>query len=159
MSLVFTADEIYEMAERIEHNGAEFYRAAAAEGGHTAEHRHMLNQLADMEDEHEQTFKSMRAELSGADLESKTFDPEGQQAQYLRALADTRIFFEKKVDTSSMEEILKSAIVDEKDSILFYLGMMEVVPSPSGQEKVDRIMKEEMEHVRLLGEDLLALKG
>ena len=157
MSLVFTADEIYEMAERIESNGADFYRAAA-KGGHTAEHRHMLNQLADMEDEHEQTFKSMRTELSSGDRESRTFDPEGQQAQYLRALADTRIFFEKEVDTTSMEEILKSAIADEKDSILFYLGLKEVVASPSGQDKVDRIMREEMQHVRLLSQDLLALQ-
>ena len=35
--------------------------------------------------------------------------------------------FEKEIDVSSMQAILKSAITAEKDSIVFYLGMKEAV--------------------------------
>jgi len=61
-------------------------------------------------------------------ISATAFDPEGEAALYIRSLADTRVFFEKKIDTSSMEEILKEAILAEKDSIVFYLGMKEMVP-------------------------------
>ena len=58
-------------------------------------------------------------------ISATAFDPEGEAALYLRSLDYTRVFFEKKIDTSSMEEILKEAILAEKDSIVFYLGMNE----------------------------------
>ncbi|EMR75129.1 hypothetical protein MBGDF03_01255, partial [Thermoplasmatales archaeon SCGC AB-540-F20] len=54
----------------------------------------------------------------------------------LRALAETRVFYEKKIDhQASFEEILKTAITAEKDSIVFYLGMKDVVPATSGKTK------------------------
>jgi rubrerythrin len=85
------------------------------------------------------------------------FDPEGESVLYLRALADTRVFFEKAIDTSSMREILKDAITAEKDSIVFYLGMREMVPEKMGKARMDAIIKEEMGHIRLLSKELAAL--
>jgi len=111
-----------------------------------------------MEDEHEQTFKSLRSKLTTDEKIQTTFDPEGDSERYLRALADTRIFYEKEVDTTSMEEILKSAITAEKDSIVFYLGIKEVVPKHLGKEKLDEIIKEEMNHISLLSKELIELK-
>ena len=57
-----------------------------------------------------------------------------------------------------MEEILKTAITAEKDSIVFYLGMKDVVPTHLGKEKLDDIIKEEMGHISLLSKELLELK-
>jgi len=87
-----------------------------------------------------------------------TFDPEGESERYLRALADTRVFYETEVDTTSFEEILKSAITAEKDSIVFYLGMKDVVPAHLGKQKLDDIIKEEMGHISLLSKELMELK-
>ena len=56
-----------------------------------------------------------------------------------------------------MEEILKTAISAEKESIVFYLGMKDVVPAHLGQQKLDDIIKEEMGHIRLLSKELLEL--
>ncbi|MBU4343897.1 MAG: hypothetical protein KKC73_00555, partial [Proteobacteria bacterium] len=65
---------------------------------------------------------------------------------------------QKKIDMSSMEEILKEAILAEKDSIVFYLGMKEMVPVNSGKTKIDAIIKEEMVHIKLLSSKIVALK-
>ena len=68
------------------------------------------------------------------------------------------MFYEKEINTSSIEEILKIAITAEKDSIVFYLGMKDVVPVNLGKEKLDRIIKEEMNHITILSKKLLSIK-
>jgi rubrerythrin len=56
-----------------------------------------------------------------------------------------------------MEKILKAAIEAEKDSIVFYLGMKNAVPEDLGRTRLDDIIKEEMNHVRLLSRELVKL--
>ena len=156
MSIDFNADEVFEVAEQIERNGAKFYRTAA-ENIPDENNKKLLLDLARMENEHEQTFKTLRNELKTDEKVVTTFDPNGETEDYLRSLADTRVFYEKQIDTTSFKEILKSAITAEKDSIVFYLGMKDVVPSHLGKEKLDGIIKEEMSHIRLLSKELLEL--
>jgi rubrerythrin len=153
----FNADEVFQMAEQLERNGAKFYRTAAGSVSDPDEKKLLLN-LAQMEDEHEATFRKMRAELNSAEKAPTVFDPEDESAQYLRALADTRVFFEKKISTASMKDILMDAIVAEKDSIVFYLGMKEMVPEGLGQKRLDTIIKEEMGHIKLLSQKLAATR-
>jgi len=157
MAYNFNADEVYEMAQQIERNGATFYRKAA-ESVDDPSGKELLLNFADMEDAHEKVFAELSKDLSEKDKTATTFDPEGEAALYLRALADTRVFFEKKIDTTSMRAILKAAILAEKDSIVFYLGMKEMVPEGLGKAKIDIIIKEEMSHIKLLSTRLVALK-
>jgi rubrerythrin len=153
----FNADDVFTIAEQLERNGARFYREAAekvtAQGA-----RDLLLRLAGMEDEHERTFAQMHAQLKEAEKAATVFDPEGEAAAYLKALADMRVFFDKKMDTSSLEGILKEAIGAEKDSIVFYLGMKEAVPEHLGRSRLESIIREEMGHIRLLSAELAALK-
>jgi rubrerythrin len=153
----FNADEIFEMAEQMERNGEKFYKSAAATIDDEA-HKKLLLELAAMETDHEKTFKAMRSDLKAAEKSATVFDPEGEAALYLRALVDTRVFFEKKVDVSSMEKILKAAIEAEKDSIVFYIGMKNAVPEKLGRDRIEGIIKEEMGHIRLLSRELAQLK-
>jgi len=157
MSYDFNADDVFEMAEQMERNGGKFYRTAA-ENTTDPDNKGFLLSLAEMEDQHEKTFKAMRAELTGHDKASTVFDPEGEAALYLRALSDTRVFFEKEIDVTSMRNILKSAIEAEKDSIVFYLGMKEAVPENFGKGRLDGIIKEEMGHIKVLSKKLVAHK-
>ena len=157
MSYDFNADDVFEMAEQIEKNGADFYRNAAAATADEEPKRFLLD-LAAMEDDHEKTFAAMRKRLSKADRSSTVFDPDNEATSYLKALADTRIFFEKEIDTASMQAILKAAILAEKDSIVFYLGMKDLVPEGLGQSRLDDIIKEEMSHIKLLSRRLIATK-
>jgi len=156
MSYDFNADEIFTMAEQIERNGAKFYRDAA-ESIADPKSKALLLDLAGMEDEHEKTFQAMRAQLSEKDRQQTVFDPDGEAMLYLKALADMRVFFEKEIDLASMRGILMAAIAAEKDSIVFYLGMKAAVPDTLGKQRIEAIIQEEMQHIRILGRELAAL--
>ncbi len=157
MAFDFNAKDIFEMAKEIERNGASFYFSSAEKVDNDA-HRNMLLNLAKMEEEHEETFNKMESDLSEKEKTETAFDPQNDAFQYLKALADTRVFFEKEIDTSTMKAILKTALGAEKDSIVFYLGMKELVPEKYGKNRLENIIKEEMNHVRLLSKELTALK-
>jgi len=153
MSYDFNADEVFAMAEQLERNGANFYRSAAEKTGDSA-NKDFLLELAAMEDDHEKTFTDMQKTLKDEETFSATFDPDDENALYLKALADTRVFFEKEQPGNSFKDILNCAVQAEKDSIVFYLGMKELVPPELGQSKIDDIIKEEMGHIRLLASRL-----
>ena len=155
MSYDFNANEVFEMAEQMERNGAKLYRDAA-ETAADPSNKELLTGLSKMEEAHEKIFESMRADLTAAEKASTVFDPSGEASLYLRALVDSRVFFKKEIDGTSMVEILKSAIEAEKDSIVFYLGMKEAVPENLGRDRIEAIIKEEMEHIRVLSKELVA---
>ena len=157
MSFVFNADEVFEMALQIERNGEKFYRDSAKKVK-DSEAKDLLTKLADMEIEHQKVFKSIKSALTAADQKAMTFDPNNEAGLYLASLANTKVFFEKDIEPSKLEGIFKSALAAEKDSIAFYLGMKGVVPTASGRQKIEDIIKEEMRHIRILGERLAALK-
>jgi len=157
MAYDFNANEVFIMAEQMERNGAKFYRDAAKTIS-DPDSREFLDGLAAMEDQHEKTFIKMKAELTEREKQETVFDPSGEGILYLHALADTRVFFEKEIDLSTLEGILKSAIEAEKDSIIFYLGMKAAVPENLGKNRLENIIQEEMGHVRLLASKLVALK-
>jgi rubrerythrin len=159
MRVRFNADEVLEIAEQIERNGADFYKRAAQLQRDSSTSA-MLEELAAMEEEHEKTFSEMRAGLTDEERKEMTYDPEGELPLYLRALADKSVF-EKKARPAeqltgkeSVEDVLRLAIGLEKDSIVFYLGMDDFVPARLGGRRIDDIVKEEMGHIASLG-DLL----
>jgi len=157
MSFDFSADEVFEMAEQLEQNGAKFYRDSAADIP-DEKNRKVLLGLAAMEDEHEKIFAGMRASLTAAQKESNTFDPEEESLAYLKSLVDTRVFFKKEIDTTSMKEILKAALVAEKDTIVFFMGLKDLVPENLGKNRLEDIIQEEMSHIKLIG-NMLAKTG
>ena len=159
MSYAFNVDEIFKVAEQIEKNGKEFYRKLAENISNTLVSQFFLN-LADMEAEHEKVFTSMRADLTDQEQKPTVFDLEGETALYLRALADLQVFGrEGKKDfilsddlpeQDRIRRVHRAAIGLEMESIVFYLGMKELVPKRLGKDKIDKIIKEEMGHIRLL---------
>ena len=163
MSLTFSADEILETAERIERNGQHYYRRAA-EQITDEKGRKLLLGLAEMEVHHEQIFKDMRAGLSERQKQPQVYDPNDELAMYIQALADSHIFNTKEdpADTltgeESLEDILRTAIQLEKDSVLFYQGMAELTPDKASKAKVEQIAKEEVQHVNMLSASLATLR-
>jgi len=153
----FNAKDIFEIAIKIEQNGAVFYRDAAKTVDESV-HKEFLLELAAMEDEHEITFAAMLKELAENETFNSTFDPEDENILYIKALADTRVFFEKERPDNSLKSILSAAVQAEKDSITFYLGMKEMIPEKLGKSKIDEIIKEEMRHIRLLAGKLTEYK-
>ena len=163
MTISFNADEIFEMAEQIERNGAKFYRKAA-DNIKDPDQKSMLQELAVMEDAHLVIFTKMREALTDADKQSMVSDPFDESALYLQSIADGYVF-DVKTDPSalltgkeSLADVLKIAIGLEKDSIVFYIGIRARVPEHLGKDKIDRIIGEEMKHVAQLSTDLAGLK-
>jgi rubrerythrin len=157
MTFNFNADEIFKIAEEIEQNGAAFYREAS-EKVSDERYKKMLSGLSSMETDHFKTFSSMRSSLSGKEKEPTVFDPMDESVMYLKALADTQVFYKKQMDTSSIKSILMNAITMEKDSIVFYLGIKGLVPERLGKDKIETIINEEKKHIQLLAKELTDLK-
>jgi len=161
MGMPFNADEVFEMAEQIERNGARFYRAAAEKFPAV---REALLDLAAIEDDHEKIFAAMRGQLSTSEQVPPVFDPDGEAQMYLRAMADGHVFnvkadpVEQLAGKDTAEEVLKMAIGLEKDSIAFYVGLKESVSHKAGKDKVEAIIKEEFGHIATLNEKLAALE-
>ena len=151
----YNVDETLAIAEKIEANGANFYRKAA-ENSKDEDAKDMLASLADMEDEHRNAFAVMRAQF----VQSGAFDPQGQMATFLNAVADNYVF-DLKTDPSKkltgdekLEDILRFAIGLEKDSVVFYSGIREAASDPADREKIAKIIKQELGHIVTLGRAL-----
>ena len=157
MGFEFNADEIYEMAICIEKKGAQFYRNAAEKVN--GEERKILLELAGMEDGHGSKFAEFRQALALCDKTSTTFDPDGETALHLKTLSETREFFANDLDISTKEAILKSAIAVGKESIIFYLGLKDLLDCKAGKEKIDAIICEEMRHIKVLNGRLQAARS
>jgi rubrerythrin len=163
MGITFNADEIFEMAEEIERNGAKFYREAAKKTRDNKTKK-MLLDMAVMEDGHLKTFQEMRNELGADEKEPFIFDPGNEAAVYLQTMADSRGYEGKKSLTEklsgkeSIEDVLNIAVEAEKNSVVFYTGLKEMVPARAGKDKVTAIIKEELGHLATLKTSLAELR-
>jgi rubrerythrin len=151
-AITFNADEAFALAEQFEKNGAKFYRKAAENnpGAKT-----LLLKLAEMEEEHFRIFSKMHKEVSEGEKDSIA-DPENEAAGYLSAMAGGCVFDVKKdpsetlTGNESFKDVLRIAIGLEKDSIVFYLGLKEMVSKKSGRGKIEDIIQQEMSHITIL---------
>ena len=156
---MFNIDEVFEMAEQIERDGARFYRQAA-ENTNDEEGKKLLLDLARMEDEHEVVFAKLRNRLASADWGDRSFDPDGEAASYIRSFASGKVF-DLRTDMGnsltggeSISDLLKIALHFERETIAFFTGIQEIVPEDLGKDKVSKIIHEEMGHVTLISRRL-----
>ena len=144
----YNLDEVFEIAEQIERNGAAFYRRAAESSG-AKEAKDLLLRLASDEDDHQQTFAGLHEALVEADAAIDTYDADDIVAQYLRVIAGQYVFAAEQDELTgneSIEDILETAITKEKDSIVLYLGLRDAMADEQGK-KVGRILREEQAHL------------
>ena len=159
----YSADDIFEMAVRSERNVAAYYRKAAQLHSDQSE-TEFLVKLAEMEDEHERTFRSLRGELTARERMPTALDPYDQNSLYLSAMADKHIaegsptLADKLTGRETMVEILTAARDLEKESILFYVGMKNMVPEDFGKQRIEQIIEEEKGHYVTLTKELSNLK-
>jgi rubrerythrin len=162
MGIAFKGSEIIDIAIQIERNGSEFYAAALAglpESG--AGLRDCFTRLAAMEREHIAVFEELMHscyEKTGAGADD---DP---AVCYLKAFARGHAFDVSAVGREALaglrtpEEVLKKAIVAEKDSIALYTGIKAFIADDAcGREKIERVIAEEMNHLAELSDCLEAL--
>ena len=153
MSISFYGGELVNIAIGIERRGITFYDIMTKSTKNAAT-RDIFKYLANMEQEHAQIFQNMLAEADKYQIPD-TYARE--YSAYLQALVDSAVFTDDFV-TSEMAtkansdiEALELAIGAEKDSILFYYGMKEIMPQRA-QPTVNKIISEERSHLRQLSE-------
>ena len=151
MSSPISADNILNVAVGIERTGIAFYYVMGRSTDDSTA-KYLFQQLADMERVHIKIFEDMLGEV-----EQYPVSEVAEHADYLQTLVDNAVFNDELV-TSEMAmrvnsdiEAVHLAISAEKDTILFYYEMREVMPQPA-QVTVDRIIAEEKAHLRQLSE-------
>ncbi len=153
MSISLSASEILQIAIGIERRGIAFYDVMA-KSVQNAETRKVFQNFARMEQYHVKIFQDM---LDEADkYEPAQADSEEYDA-YVQALGDSAVFTDDMITsematkTESDIEALELAIGAEKDSILFYYEMKELLPQRV-HPTVNRVITEEKSHLRQLSE-------
>lgn len=158
MIMTYSADEIYEIAEQIERNAAEFY-GEAAELCSNEETCRLLLDMSAIENQHLETFQKMReklAEVQGFSI----FDPFGRSALYLQAIADARSWegrinpMQALTGSETARQIIEIALESEKEMVVFYVGLRDLVYFKPGKDKVEEIIIEELRHISALSKIL-----
>jgi len=153
VTITFSASELINIAIGIEGRGIAFYDTMAR-STENAEARDVFQYLADMERTHIHIFQGM---LSETDKYQPQESSAGEYAAYLQALIDSAVFTDDSITSematqlSSDIEAMELAIGAEKDSILFYYEMKEIMPQRA-QPTVNKIITEEKSHLRELSE-------
>ncbi len=162
MSISFFGNELINIAIGIERRGIAFYDVLAR-STQNIKAREIFQYLVGMERDHIRIFQSM---LDEADKYEVPEAYAGEYAAYLQALVDSAVFTDDTVTselaTQSENDIaaVELGVSAEKDSILFYYEMREIVPK-STRATIDKIVAEEKLHLRQLSElrKMLAANG
>jgi rubrerythrin len=153
MSIVFSGSELINIAIGIERRGVTFYDIMARSADNEIA-RNLFQGLADMEREHIQIFQDMQDGAGNHQLAESATE---EYAAYLQALIDDAVFTDDMI-TSEMAtqadsdiKAMELAISAEKESILFYYEMRDVMPRQA-LPIINRIITEEKSHLRQLSE-------
>jgi rubrerythrin len=164
MGISFSADEVFEMAMDIEKNGEAYYRKALTLAKSSSV-KTVLTDLMEQERHHYATFKELRDKLPPRASLPTVADPESEEYLYLDALVKSRLFnttreAEALAAKSGNEiEALKSALVFEKDTVLFFQTMKAMTDERLGRGDIDRIIEEEHRHIVRISKAIKEAQG
>ena len=153
MSITFTPGELIDIAIGIERRGITFYdiMAKSTENGMA---REVFEKLVEMERLHIEVFQDMLDEAG------KSPPPEAsteEYAGYLRALIDDAVFNDDMITSEMATQVdsdikaVELGINAEKDSILFYYQMRDIMPQRAFPT-MNKIIAEEKSHLWQLSE-------
>jgi len=152
---VFSAHEILDIALNIENEGFKFYKDMT-EKARDESARSTFEFLASQEKEHIVTFRELLKRFEEEAQELVNWD---EATEYLKTLSEHKVFpdagtLKEMFKDSSPEDVVKYSIEREKDSIIFYYDLLEILADHEAKEAVKKIIKEEKKHVVIL-RDLL----
>ena len=157
MASFFKASEIANSACAIERKGQEFYRKLA-EASADEETRKFFAYFSVEEARHETIFQTMVTRLGGVELPTGSDDEE--YALYIQSLVEAHSIFDPETMASlqgedlDVKKAVRKAMSFEKDSIIFFMEMRNLVPE-SEKKFVDECIEEERVHLRMLAKWLI----
>lgn len=162
MSTTYNAFEIFEIGVQIEKNGKAFYEQAAGRTD-VPNQKKLFSELSEWEAGHVDLFERLKDELPSAAGGADLYDPDGDMQRYLKAAADSHVFLRslkvgELVDgCKDAREVLLLALQFEKDSVVLYSTMKEVVPPSLGRDRIETLIKEELSHIAFIQNRLASL--
>lgn len=151
MAIVFEGAELVKFAIQLETNGYDFYRESSARLN-AAPSKAIFDSLARQELEHKATFERL-FENTGRPSIFESYP--GEYDLYLKAYADSYVFTAKRMNDMlanprlNEKEAVQFGIDSEKESILYYTSIKEVIHQ-TDRSIIDRIIVEERKHFVLL---------
>lgn len=146
----FSSNDLVNLALQMEEQGGEFYLLMAAKAAEESA-RLMFLKLAEEEKEHYQAFKKLGVQTE------QVMECNDQAANFIQSiLAQTgeRSAEQKQKAVEDVKEALAYGIEGEKDSILLYQELYEMVTSPENKKVLSGILKAEKMHLVELREYL-----
>ena len=160
--------EILELALWLEKTGVEFYRMLSEDEKLTEDVRGLFLRLMGMEMEHERLVREWLSEAPPGEHRKLAFDESLTQREYfvhLRALVERRVFpqgFNFLADLDSYQaarDAMPMAINIEQEAIILYQTLAGFqLPYPT-QGTVQKIIKEEEDHIKEIKEILAELSS
>jgi rubrerythrin len=149
MTVFFGSGEVYRAAVDMERNGLAYY-TTAVELAADESARAVYKYLALAEKRHLAAFRKLLSEVRNSPPESYR----GEYQGYLTALLEDRVFPSSASAKDAAARLGPTAALDtgikaEKDSILFYAEMVDMVSS-SDRDQVARVLMEEKRHLARL---------
>ncbi|MEL7632283.1 MULTISPECIES: ferritin family protein [Sporomusa] len=159
MGNLFSDLEGLRIAIDMEARGRDFYKKAY-EQAKNQEHKDLFMFLMNEEIYHHEKFTTLYNKLKenkDADASDYLFDQE--TSKYLTVLAEPHIFPKDKAaqtlpELNTIADILKAALQDEKDSILFYDALAKCAKFEEARTIFNQLKAEEQTHVVKLREML-----
>ncbi len=144
---LFSAGQMIDIAIQTEQAGYAFYQAAV-EATDSPQVRALCEWLAEEEKVHERVFQGMKENLEPQEMLGEW---PGEKIEFINALVGSRFMpqpeeAEALVKDMSAQGILDFALTFEKDTIIFFYEMREMVPD-SAVDQVNEIIAEEKAHV------------
>ena len=150
MSDIFSGSDLIDIAIDIEKRGVMFYDIMA-KSTDNEDARTVFEELVEMERDHIAIFQDMMGGYEEQQAPSQAY------SEYLRALLDAAVFTddlitgEMATQADSDIKALELAITAEKDSILFYYELRDILPGQS-LPAINRIIAEEKSHLQQLSD-------
>jgi rubrerythrin len=156
MAYFFKANDVAELAMRIEQKGQAFY-LLAADAAENPDAREFFEFFAQEESKHEVFFRELRDRMGnteippGSDFEEYT--------RYVLALIDSHDVFNFDYTEAfnsgdfSFDDAVRTAMRFEKDTILLFSELKTMVPDDD-RRIVEACIEEERGHLRMLAEKL-----
>lgn len=159
----FSAEEVLNMAIRIEENGEKFYTDAAKTASED-KLKELFIFLATEEKKHTAYFRKLKDMTIKESVDEVFTDDFNDASLYIKAYADTKIFTEPEegqalpAEVKTEEEALNYAIIMEKESLLFYYELLRAVREKD-RDVLNEIINEEKAHLMKLSEAKVRLYG
>jgi len=151
---IFAAAEALEMAMQIESNGEVFYNAVAAKVADPSVKK-LFQELALQEQRHYGVFQEMANTVGGAASPSTSDAERDEYHAYLQAALENALFsgpdkaLAMAAQTRDRQMALRVAIGFEKDTLLFFYDLCDMI-SEAEQKIVVGIIQEEKLHLQRL---------